>query len=62
MARAGGKYIFRRGRDNHRRSRHLHEDEVVEAWGEIRIRLDKLPDVSLLYAGNFSAVPIAKMP
>lgn len=34
MAGAGGKQVFRRGRDNHRRSCHLHQNEVAEAWGE----------------------------
>lgn len=34
MAREGENHVFRRRRVNHRRSRHLHEDEVAEAWGE----------------------------
>jgi len=35
MARTGRRHLFRRRRDNHRRSRHLYQDEVVKARGEI---------------------------
>ena len=34
MARDGGNQVLRRGRDIRRRSSHLHQNEVAQAWGE----------------------------